>query len=186
VSTKRAPKAKPLVPRQQKYLRARIGGKSKVEAARIAGYSEKNLAQSAYQAEKQMTGKVADLFDRHGLTDDAIIEKYLLPLLKAEETKFFPHNGKIVSRVNVRALSIRLAATRLIVEMKGMLKAEQENVAPGIKVVMINAQNRPPRPETPVSIPTVPGLPAPQKANPATEHSACTDQESPRHLLGSP
>jgi hypothetical protein len=64
--------------------------------------------------------------------------------------------------VNVRALGIRLAATRLIVEIKGMLKVEQENVAPGIKVVMINAQNRPVRSTAEIAIPEIPGLPAPE------------------------
>ena len=150
------PKPKPLRPKQQKYLRARIAGKSKKEAAQVAGYSPKNLAQSAYQTEKLMAQKVSDLYDRHGLTDDAIIEKHLLPLLAANETKFFAHNGKIISQREVKALGIRMAAMRLLAEMKGMLKQEAENLGPNFKVVVINAEHRPPRPDVSVTIPTLP------------------------------
>jgi hypothetical protein len=152
-TTRKPPKK--LRPKQQKYLRARIAGKSKTEAAKVAGYSPKNLAQSAYQAEKLMEEKVSDLYDRHGLTDDAIIENHLLPLLNAEETKFFAHNGRVVSTRRVKALGIRLPAVRLLAEMKGMLKKESENLGPNFKVVIINAEHRPPRPAVSVTIPTL-------------------------------
>jgi len=37
----------------------------------------------------------------------------------------------------------------LIAEMKGLIKEEQENAPPGVKVVIIDAKNRPPRPQQP-------------------------------------
>jgi hypothetical protein len=45
-----------------------------------------------------------------------LIEKYLKPLLEAEETKFFK-DGKV--RINVEALAIRHASLRTAFELHG-------------------------------------------------------------------
>ena len=37
----------------------------------------------------QLRGRVPDLLDRHGLSEEVLIDKYLRPLLTAKETIFF-------------------------------------------------------------------------------------------------
>ena len=76
-------------PRQMKLIEERAKGKSYSEAAIAAGYSEKNARQSGYQAMQQLRGRVPDLLDRHGLSEEVLIDKYLRPLLTAKETIFF-------------------------------------------------------------------------------------------------
>jgi hypothetical protein len=88
-------------------------GKSLAQAARDAGYSEKNANQGGYQALAQLRGRVPELLERHGLGEEVLIDKYLRPLLDAEETKFF-NDGK--KQINVAALGIRHAALRTIFE----------------------------------------------------------------------
>ena len=109
-----------------------------------------------------------------------------LQCLTAELHAQLPHVAKkLVANCIRRALKNSRDLELLWNRAEGSVPEDQEALAPGIKVVLINAQNRPPRPPA-ISIPTIPGLPAPRRANPAAEHSTRTDQESPRHLLGSP
>jgi hypothetical protein len=103
-----------------KFIKERTQGKSFSEAAIAAGYSEKNARQSGYQAMQQLRGRVPDLMDKHGLrapadwcspgrSEDTLIDKYLRPLLEAEETKFFAIRGKLESR-KVKVNGVRHAA----------------------------------------------------------------------------
>jgi hypothetical protein len=56
--------------------------------------------------------RAADLMDEIGLTDRALIENYLVPLLDAKETKFFVIKNKLVTR-NVEALGLRTLRSTL-------------------------------------------------------------------------
>jgi len=100
--------------RQQKFVKELAKGKSLAQAAREAGYSDKNANQSGYQGLAQLRGRVPKLLERHGLGEEVLIQKYLLPLLEAEETKFFKDGAK---RINVEALAIRHAALRTAFEL---------------------------------------------------------------------
>jgi hypothetical protein len=124
-------------PRQQKFV------KSLAQAARDAGYSAKNANQSGYQALAQLRGRVPELLERYGLGEEVLIDKYLLPLLEAEETKFF-NNGK--KRINVEALTIRLAALRTAFELHGSYAPRDPKEAAqfGDKVIVVDIP-RPPR-----------------------------------------
>jgi hypothetical protein len=95
--------------RQQKFVRELASGKTLTQAAKNAGYSDKNPAQSGYQALAQLRGRVPELLERHDLGEEVLIQKNLLALLEAEETKFFKDGAK---RINVEALTIRHAALR--------------------------------------------------------------------------
>jgi hypothetical protein len=57
-------------------------------------------------------------------------KKCVLPALKATETQFFQHNGKVKSSHTVVAWGPRVATNRLVAEMMGLLKQEQQNTAP--------------------------------------------------------
>jgi hypothetical protein len=102
--------------RQQKFVKALAEGKTLTQAAKEANYSSKNPGQSGYQALAQLRGRVPELLERHGLGEEVWIEKYLKPLLEAEETKFFK-DGKV--RINVEALAIRHASLRTAFELHG-------------------------------------------------------------------
>jgi hypothetical protein len=134
-----------LTHRQLKLLRELPQASSGADAARRAGYSPHRANQSAYQAIKGLEGQINGLLERHGLTDDAVIDKYLLPLMNATETKFFVHQGKVISRCEVIAWGARAKGLDILGMIKGWYKSEQDNTAPGVRVVVINAANRPPR-----------------------------------------
>jgi len=59
------------------------------KAAITAGYSPRHARQSAYQALESTPKTAPELLARHGLDDDSLIDEHLLPLMNAEETKFF-------------------------------------------------------------------------------------------------
>jgi hypothetical protein len=134
--------------RQQKFVKALAEGKTLTQAAKEANYSSKNPGQSGYQALAQLRGRVPELLERHGLGEEVLIEKYLLPLLEAEETKFFPtgitvavgKKNKKVFQVNVQALGTRLAALRTAFELHGSYapRDPREAASFGVKVVRVD------------------------------------------------
>jgi hypothetical protein len=130
-----------------KLIEERAKGKSYSEAAIAAGYSAKNARQSGYQAMQQLRGRVSDLLDRHGLSEEVLIDKYLRPLLTAKETIFFQKDGKVEQRVNVAALGIRLSSLRTAFELHGSYapKDPKEAAQFGNTVVIVDIP-RPPRP----------------------------------------
>ena len=89
------------------------------EAARKAGYSLKRPGQSGYQALKQIKERMPEVLERHGLTDDSLIEKYLKPLLRAKETKFFAFQGEVIETHDVEALGVRKDALDMAFRLKG-------------------------------------------------------------------
>ena len=134
---------KDLSSRQHAFLKAYAKGKTLKQAAIEAGYSKKNADQSGYQALKAIKGRAADLMDEMGFTDRALIENYLVPLLDAEETKFFNEGKK---RINVAALGIRNAALDTAFKLRGSYAPRNPKEAEqfGIKVVVLDMP-RPPK-----------------------------------------
>ena len=107
---------KKLTPRQHAFVKNLAKGASQKDAFIAAGYKAKHPDQGAHQALKQIQGKVPQIMDEMGLTDHLLIEKYLVPLLDAEETKFFNEGKK---RVNVPALGIRHTALDTAFKLRG-------------------------------------------------------------------
>lgn len=87
--------------------------------------------QTGWAAVQNIKAKAPDLFGRHGLDDDTFIDKHILPTLNATETKAQLYEGKWKYSKPLAALSIRMQATRLVAEMKGLVLKEQENAACG-------------------------------------------------------
>jgi len=133
-----------LTHRQARFLKELPNASSRADAARKAGYTTHRADQAGYQALKQIEGQMNGLLERHDLTDDAVIEKYLVPLMNAKETKFFAHEGKVVSTREVKAWGPRAKGLDTFSMIRGWYKQEAENVATGVTVI-INAANRPPR-----------------------------------------
>lgn len=143
-----------LTQRQQKLVKNLAAGMNQSDAAVEAGYSEKNPRQSAHQAVYQIQRRMPELFDKLGLSDRVIIEKHLVPLLNATETKFVPYRKQIVASTvrgkrnqkidkdllvetvqvidvrEVAALSTRIAALDIVFKLKGSYGRRQIGVDP--------------------------------------------------------
>ena len=86
--------SKPLTNRERAFVRSLANGNSVTRAALDAGYSAKNPGQSGWQALQNIKLKMPEVLDDHGLTDEALIEKHLKPLLNGTEVKHFQQNGE--------------------------------------------------------------------------------------------
>jgi hypothetical protein len=148
---------KKLTPRQRALVKNIAGGMSQADAARASGYAKDSARQAGHQAMKHIaeSGIGADLLDRHGLTDDVLVTKYILPLLEATEIRFFQTEGKVSEERIVSDNVTRRVMVELVCRMKGLFKAEQAPVAEGVKVFFIDRSTRPPRPKTIEVIPTL-------------------------------
>lgn len=156
--------------RQRLLVKGLAKGKKGADAAIAAGYSPKNARQSASQALQQIQKTAPELLAAHGLSDEVLIDKYLRPLLDAEETKFFPHhemeettekilegegeNARMVERP-VKRSTFKLAERNCIAwnprrdgldmafKIRGMYQREQENKGPEFSVIIIDSGHRP-------------------------------------------
>ena len=146
-------KKKQLTPRQVALTKNLLSGTTVTEAARRAGYSEKNLPQSGHQALKAIRLRMPELMDDAGLTEKALIEKYLVPLLSANNTKHFPHKGKVTDKRTVPDNDTRLRALETALELRGSYSsAPQEDAAQtGVKVIVVDI----PRPQRGVIMPDI-------------------------------
>jgi hypothetical protein len=138
-------KVRALTHRERRLLQALAQGSTYAEAARYAGYSEKHLKQSGFQAFQVIKAKMPQILDRKGLTDDAVIDKYLLPALEAKETVFAKIRGKICDKREVIAWGPRLAALELLFKLKCSNAEGQKDSSPTVEVLpdeYIKAINR--------------------------------------------
>lgn len=144
--SRKSPKRRKLTPRRVKFVEQLVLGNSLAGAARKAGYSPKQANKSGHQALAQIQKIAPDLLAQHGLTDDVLIDNYLLPLMNAERTEFFPYTKrgqrKLLS-VNVVDWRTRDAGLDKAMKIRGLYIKEAENKGPSFSVVIINAANRP-------------------------------------------
>jgi hypothetical protein len=109
-----------LTPQQRSLVKNLIKGMSITDAAREAGYADNGyVGQIGSQALENIRLKMPSVLDKHGLTDDVLVENYLKPALEAEETEFAKFEGHITDQVNVVAWSPRLTALDLAFKLKG-------------------------------------------------------------------
>ena len=131
-------------------VKALAKGKAIGKAAIEAGYSPKNPTASGNQAIDAIRQAAPELLARHGLNDDALIQKHLIPLMNAEQTKFF---SLPVGRGKTRTLQIHKRNTvdwnarrdglDIAMKIRGLYVREAENKGPEFTVIVINAENRP-------------------------------------------
>jgi phage terminase small subunit len=112
--------AKKLTPQQRALVKNLVKGMSITEAARSAGYADNGyVGQLGSQALERMRLTMPELLDKHGLTDDALIENYLKPALQATETKFAQFEGQFTDEREVLAWGPRLTALDMAHKLKG-------------------------------------------------------------------
>jgi len=132
--------------RELRFLELLREGKNFREAALGAKYSPKNPDQSAQQAKNNIVRKGGfDIYEAMGLTREQFIQNNLVPALKATETKVFMSEGELVYSKPLIAWGPRLKAQDITFLIAGEYKREQENQAPGVRVVIIDRANRPHR-----------------------------------------
>jgi phage terminase small subunit len=108
-----------LTPQQHNLVKNLVKGMNLQQAAIAAGYSPKNASISANQALKGIRKKMPQLLDKRGLTDSALIRKYLKPALEANETKFFQKDGEVKETHDVINWDARLRALDMTFKLKG-------------------------------------------------------------------
>lgn len=154
-----------LTARQRQLLKELSKGKAQGDAAVAAGYSPTNPNQSGYQAMKQIARNAPELLAAHGLTDDSLIHDYLLPMMNADETKFFPHHVvkgkkqsfKIDTRT-VKAWNPRKEGLDMAFKIRGLYVREAENKGPEFTVLVIDGTKRPDWKAMRRALPSPPGI----------------------------
>jgi hypothetical protein len=138
-------KDKAPTPRQLKVLEARSEGKTYKEAGEIAGYPKANAAQSAWQAIEGLRGRVAGLLEKHGLSEDVGIEKYLKPGLEATQTIFAQVDGKFTDKRELINWGTRMRALDMLFKLHGSYPPldPREAAAFGVRIIR-NDIPRPP------------------------------------------
>jgi phage terminase small subunit len=127
---------KKLTPRQGAFIQNLAKGASQSKAAKDAGYSTRNLRQSAHQTLKQVQGKMPEIMDQLGFTDQSLIDNYLRPALEAEETRYVSVETK---RVKVPNWGTRMSALDAAFKLKGSTLFWR----PGSKKVALRAVDPP-------------------------------------------
>lgn len=129
-----------LTPRQCRLLAFLSEGRTITDSAKLAGYPERSAKQRGHEVVKRIRGQASALMDEFGLTEAALIQRYLLPALNAQETEFAKHEGKITDAVDVVAWGPRLTALDIAAKMKGMYALPDgasvaSNVSIGIEII---------------------------------------------------
>jgi|SRR6516165_8556763 hypothetical protein len=85
------------------------------------------------------------LMDEKGLTDEELIEKYLVPLLEATQVKVFNDDGTLIYSEPLIAWDIRLGALREAFKLKGSYAPPPEpaQAYTGIQVIVMDKIPRP-------------------------------------------
>jgi hypothetical protein len=113
--------------------------------------------------------KIPELLDRLGLSDVALIEKRLKPLLSAQTTKFFQRRGKVTGKRVVIDNDARLKALDMAFKLRGSFSETDPRLAgpEGVKVIIMDM----PRPPRPIGVAASHQLPSPApRSIPTGEH----------------
>lgn len=160
-----------LTHKEKRLVQAFLKGMNKKQAALAAGYSPKFPTSSATQALEAIKLKTPEVMDKLGLTVEHLIQKHLTPLLSANETKVFAHEGKIVDKIELSDNTTRRYATRMAFELQAAFPPIDPILAAqvGVEVVVIDI----PRPDR-SAINVTPNKPAVSpngdKSDPRPEH----------------
>ncbi len=128
---------------QKKFIEAKLNGANDTEAALAAGASPKHPGQSGHQLKKAIEEKLPQVYIALGLTRDEFIQRHIARCLEAKETKYFAHEGRVQDEREVIAWDVQQRAQHMVFQLAGDYAEARENSGPSIKVVVINAQNRP-------------------------------------------
>jgi hypothetical protein len=120
-----------LTSQQRQLLDGLLRGLDASDALREAGYKGRAGLNS-------LRNKIPDIMDRLGLTDEALIDKHLTPLLYAEETQFFQKDGIVCDQRTVAALGIRRAALDMALKLRGSYAANEDAEKEKLRDITVN------------------------------------------------
>lgn len=132
-----------LTPQQKLLVKGLVKGLSITDAALAAGYSEKYPGQVGSQALEAIRLKMPEVLERHGLTDDSLVENYLKPALEAQETEFAKFEGRITDQRDVVAWGPRLTALDIAFNLKGSYAPKGNQPIAPIAVQIVTNVNFP-------------------------------------------
>jgi hypothetical protein len=131
VKSKKDQKKNTLTVKQSKLLKELPTSGSVAEAGEKAGYADRT---AAHRALKNLAEKTPEILERLGLGIEATVNKYLLPLLDATETKFWAKDGVVIEQRDVVALDIRLRALEVWARLMGAYTAQKVQLSGGLTV----------------------------------------------------
>jgi len=172
---KKGPK---LSPRQINLLKEIPRSKTIGEAAKKAGYAPKHARQGGHQALQQMRGRIPDLMDRLGLTEEFLIDRHLRRHLTKTKTVFIRED--VIEKVKVgrrieevvrhvvkkytmddNAIQLQALDKALLIQGSYAPRDPREAAQFGVKVVVMDM----PRPRlVPIDVGPGPLLPHPEEA----------------------
>lgn len=117
--TKGKKNKRPLTSKQRKMVKGLLKGKTIEAAALDAGYSKQAPRQTGFNSLQSIKEKMPELMDRIGMTDEALLTKYLQPGLDATETKASVFEGGFVYSKPLVAWGPRLNALDIAFNLKG-------------------------------------------------------------------
>jgi hypothetical protein len=131
--------------RQKKLIKYIPTSKTHAEAAMKAGFPAKNARQSAYQALRQMRGRVPDLMDKLGLSEEHLIDKHLRRLLRAKRVQFFQKDGEVTDVRETEALEIQAKAVDMAFQLHGSYapRDPKEAAQYGVKIIIADIPGPP-------------------------------------------
>ena len=126
--------------RQQALVDNIPTSKTLAEAAIKAGYPAKNARQSAFQALQGMRGRVPNLMDQLGLSEQVLIDKHLRRHLNAKRIHYFQKDGKVKDSRKSEALEIQSKALDMAFQLHGSYAPRDPKEAAqfGVKVIVID------------------------------------------------
>ena len=129
-----------LTPQQRKLLKGLAKGMTITDAALAAGYSDKYAGQVGSQALEAIRRKMPEILDKYGLSDDALVEKYLKPALEANETKFAQKDGLFTDEREVTAWGPRLTALDMAFNLRGSYAPKEPAGQTNVQVVVMSGR----------------------------------------------
>ena len=90
---KREESLQSLTPRQVLFVKELLKGRTQAQAGRVCGFTEKDIAHKSWQFLQGIKRKAPDIMNSFGLTQEALIERHLTPMLDATEVKVFKTKG---------------------------------------------------------------------------------------------
>lgn len=128
--------------RQRRYVKGIVDGKSKAQAARDAGYAESVALKAGDKIESKPAVQSAfrELLEKAGITDEKLAKR-LNEGLDAKETKFFQHQGLVISKRTVVDHGARKNYLDTVLKLKGHLVEKHEIIGKVTLAELVAASN---------------------------------------------
>ena len=119
-----------------------LAGESKSQIAKDLSIARNTVARILSEAELSNLS-IPALLERHGITGDVLIEKYLKPGLDAMETEFAKFKGKIMDSADVIAWGPRLQALEMTLKLLNAYPREDAEKNAGVTFNVVISAPRP-------------------------------------------